>query len=238
MELAIDVRDLRVGYGGAAVVDGLSLHVEPGEVVALLGANGAGKTTSLLTIGGFLRPMAGDVTVLGQPVRPGKGHEVARRGLAHVPEGRSVFFGLSVEDNLRLGRDYGARNTDPIENALVHFPELRALLSRRAGDLSGGEQQMVALGRALATKPSALIVDELSLGLAPLVVSRLVGALQEAARQSGLAVLLVEQHVHIALSVADRMYLLERGRLLAEGPALEFRDREDFLKASYLGRES
>ena len=240
MSPAIDVQDLSVGYGDAPVVRELDLLVEEGEVVALLGANGAGKTTTLLAIGGFLAPMEGSISVVGQPVRPGRAHEVARRGLAHVPEGRSVFFGLSVEDNLRVGvrsLPRGDRAT-AVETVLERFPELRRLRRRRAGDLSGGEQQMLALGRALATQPVVLVVDELSLGLAPIVVERLVGVLREAATQSGVAVLFVEQHVHVALDVADRIYLLERGRLVAEGPTSEFRDRHDFLETSYLGHLS
>ncbi len=208
--------------------------------MALLGANGAGKTTTLLTIGGFLRPMSGEVTVLGQPVLGGKAHEVARRGLAHVPEGRSVFFGMTVADNLRVGvrARHRSEQMTAVEAVLEYFPELREMLRRRAGDLSGGEQQMLALGRAFATLPSVLIVDELSLGLAPIVVERLVGALQAIARERQVAVLFVEQHIHVALEMAERIYVLERGQLAAEGSASKFREQKDFLESSYLGHVS
>jgi branched-chain amino acid transport system ATP-binding protein len=202
------VTDLVAGYGDLAAVRGLNLELYAGEVVALLGPNGAGKTTTLLTLAGELPKMAGEVHYMGQPFK-GPLHQRVRRGLGFVPEERSVFMGLTVADNLRIG-GHPAR-------ALDLFPELKPLLDRRAGLLSGGEQQMLTLGRALAMKPQMLLVDELSVGLAPLVVDRLFEALAATAREDGTAVLLVEQQARRALLVADRWYLLRRGVLAAAG---------------------
>ena len=201
---------LVAGYGDLAAVRGLDLEVYAGEVVALLGPNGAGKTTTLLTLAGELPKMAGEVHYLGQPFK-GSLHQRVRRGLGFVPEERSVFMGLSVADNLRIG--------GRASRVLDLFPDLRPLLGRRAGLLSGGEQQMLTLGRALAMKPKVLLVDELSVGLAPLVVDRLFEALIATAREDGTAVLLVEQQARRALRVADRWYLLRRGMLAATGDA-------------------
>ncbi len=202
------VTDLVAGYGDLAAVRGVNLELYAGEVVALLGPNGAGKTTTLLTLAGELPKMAGEVHYMGQPFK-GPLHQRVRRGLGFVPEERSVFMGLSVADNLSIG-GHAARVLDL-------FPELKPLLDRRAGLLSGGEQQMLTLGRALAMKPKMLLVDELSIGLAPLVVDRLFEALVATAREDGTAVLLVEQQARRALLVADRWYLLRRGVLAATG---------------------
>ena len=201
---------LVAGYGDLAAVRGLNLDVRAGEVVALLGPNGAGKTTTLLTLAGELPKIAGDVFYLGQPFK-GSLHQRVRRGLGFVPEERSVFMNLSVADNLKISGQTDA--------ALSLFPELKELLGRRAGLLSGGQQQMLTLGRALAMKPTMLLIDELSVGLAPIVVDRLFDAVIAAARESGTAVLLVEQQARRALRVADRWYLLRRGVLAAEGDA-------------------
>ena len=201
---------LVAGYGDLAAVRGLNLEVRAGEVVALLGPNGAGKTTTLLTLAGELPKIAGDVHYMGQPFK-GALHQRVRRGLAFVPEERSVFMNLSVADNLKIGGH--------VDGALALFPELKGLLGRRAGLLSGGEQQMLTLGRALAMKPRMLLIDELSVGLAPVVVDRLFDAVIAAARESDMAVLLVEQQARRALRVADRWYLLHRGVLAAEGDA-------------------
>jgi branched-chain amino acid transport system ATP-binding protein len=204
------VSGLVAGYGDLAAVRGLNLEVHAGEVVALLGPNGAGKTTTLLTLAGELPKIAGDVDYLGRPFK-GPLHQRVRRGLAFVPEERSVFMGLSVADNLKIGGQP--------DRALGLFPELKPLLPRRAGLLSGGEQQMLTLGRALAMKPKMLLVDELSVGLAPLIVDRLFEALVATAREDGTAVLLVEQQARRALRVADRWCLLRRGVLAATGGA-------------------
>jgi branched-chain amino acid transport system ATP-binding protein len=202
------VTNLVAGYGDLAAVRDVNLELYAGEVVALLGPNGAGKTTTLLTLAGELPKMAGEMYYMGQPFK-GPLHQRVRRGLGFVPEERSVFMGLSVADNLRIS-GHTARVFDL-------FPELKPLLGRRAGLLSGGEQQMLTLGRALAMKPKMLLVDELSVGLAPLVVDRLFEALVATAREDGTAVLLVEQQARRALSVADRWYLLRRGVLDATG---------------------
>jgi branched-chain amino acid transport system ATP-binding protein len=208
-EYVLETVGLTAGYGDLAAVRNLSIAIRPGEIVALFGPNGAGKTTTLLACVGLLPCLAGEVRWLGAPSR-GSIHGLARSGLAHVPEGRSVTTALTARDNLRLGRG-------GVDAALSIFPELEPLLSRPAGLLSGGEQQMLVLARALASRPRALLVDELSLGLAPLVVQRLLQALRAAAEQDQLAVLLVEQQARAALSVADRWYLLRDGNLAGQG---------------------
>ena len=206
-----ELEDLMTGYGDLAVVRGVSLFVRPGEVVALFGPNGAGKTTTLLGAVGVLPRMSGQVKWRGEPTRQPL-HRLAREGLAFVPEERSIISSLSARDNLRLGGG-------SVEAALAEFPELEQHLGRKAGLLSGGQQQMLTLAHALASKPAALLVDEASLGLAPIIVQRLLQALRSAADRTALAVLLVEQQARRALSVADRWYLLNRGTVVAEGSA-------------------
>jgi branched-chain amino acid transport system ATP-binding protein len=215
------VSGLVAGYGDLAAVRGVDIEVHAGEVVALLGPNGAGKTTTLLTLAGELPKIGGEVQYMERPLK-GPLHQRVRRGLAFVPEERSVFMGLSVADNLKIG----GRSAQ----VLAMFPELGPLLGRRAGLLSGGEQQMLTLGRALAMKPKMLMVDELSVGLAPLIVDRLFDALMATAREDGTAVLLVEQQARRALRVADRWYLLSRGVLAAKGKASD----SDALWESYV----
>jgi len=221
----VSVRGLAAGYGELAAVRDLDLEVHPGEVVALLGPNGAGKSTTLLTIAGELAPLAGEVRCLGATGRvPLQAR--ARRGLAFVPEERAVISSLSVAGNLRLRRGATA-------DALELFPELEPLVHRRAGLLSGGEQQMLTLGRALAGDPRLLLVDELSLGLAPLVVQRLLRAVRAAADR-GVGVLLVEQHASEAMRVADRVIVLRRGRVVLEGAAADLRGHVGDLEQAYL----
>ncbi|HET6509982.1 MAG TPA: ATP-binding cassette domain-containing protein [Baekduia sp.] len=226
MSAAIATEGLSAGYDRRAVVTGLDLRVESGEVVALLGANGAGKTTTMLTLAGELPPLAGSVAIDGAAGRAPL-YRRARRGLALVTEERSVFMRMSTADNLRVGRCDRAR-------ALALFPELEPLLDRTAGLLSGGEQQILTLARALARWPRVLLADELSLGLAPMVVDRLLQAVRDAADQDGVGVLLVEQHVEKALRVADRAYVMSRGRVVLSGRADEVRQRLHEVEDAYL----
>jgi branched-chain amino acid transport system ATP-binding protein len=231
---ALAVRDLSAGYRGVPVVRELNLEVRPGEVVALLGPNGAGKTTTLETIAGLNRPISGTVELSGRNVGGEPAHVLARRSLALVPEGRALFPGLTVREHLRLagGRGQRARRE---EELLEMLPELRKCLGRKAGLLSGGEQQMLAVGRALVMRPRLLLVDEMSLGLAPVIVERLLPILRRAADELGSSVLFVEQHVALALEISDRAYVLTHGRIRLEGPAAELRERRELLAASYLG---
>jgi len=235
-ENLIEINDLSAGYGGVPVVRGLSLTVKAGEVVALLGPNGAGKTTTLLTISGILRPLGGAVTVLGQPVLGGKAFRIARRGLAHVAEDRSLFFDLTVNENIRLGLT-GSRGDrkEALDRAMMMFPALEPLRTRRAGLLSGGEQQMLALARALVASPKMLLVDEMSLGLAPLVVADLATTVRRVADELGIGILLVEQHVQVALDIADRAIVLRHGESVLTAAAVELRGAPEALQAAYLG---
>ena len=225
MSVVLEARGLAAGYGSLAAVRDLDLHVDAGEVVALLGPNGAGKTTTLLTLAGVIAPLRGEVCWKGVATRAPV-HRRVRSGLALVPEERSVIMSLSVRDNLRFARG-------PMERALELFPELRPHLRRPAGLLSGGQQQMLTLGRALAGSPDILLADELSLGLAPLLVERLLDAVREAASR-GVGVLLVEQHVTQALRIADRAYVLQHGRVALQGSASDLSGRLDEIERTYL----
>ena len=227
----LEIVEMSTGYNGVAVVRDLDLHVDEGEVVALLGPNGAGKTTTLLTISALNPILKGDIKLLGRSIKGQRSHRLARAGLAHVPEDRSLFFQLTVRENLRLG----APGAAAVNQALDYFPALEGLMDRRAGLLSGGEQQMLAMARALAVKPKLLMVDEMSLGLAPIIVERLLPVLRTIAAETGAGVLLVEQHVHLALEVADRAYVLSHGNLTMQGDAAHFRKNSHLLESSYLG---
>jgi branched-chain amino acid transport system ATP-binding protein len=225
MSAIIEAEGVSAGYNAMAVVHDLSLKVEPGEVVALLGANGAGKTTTLLTLAGEVKPLQGSVAFKGN-TRWTPLFQRSRDGMRFITEERSVFMSMTVAQNLQLG---GVTAADCFEL----FPELEPLYGRRAGLLSGGEQQMLTLARALAGKPDLLLADELSLGLAPLAAQRLLRAVRAAADE-GMGVLLVEQQVRQALTVADRVYVLQRGRVMIEGTADEVRDQLAKVEASYL----
>jgi branched-chain amino acid transport system ATP-binding protein len=215
-----------------AVIRDVSLTVAPGEVAALLGANGAGKTTMLRAVSGIVRPLGGRIEALGADVARTSPYRIARRGVAHVAEGRSVFFGLTVAEHFRLG--HRGERLDA-EQAYEYFPALRDLRDRRAQLLSGGEQQMLAVGRALARRPKLLLVDELSLGLAPVIVERMLPVVRRYAKDAGAGVLLVEQHVELALEVADRGYVLSHGEVVLERPAAALRGDRQLLVSSYLG---
>ena len=221
----IEARNLSVGYGPMPVVHELNINVCPGEVVALLGVNGAGKTTTVRALAGDLKPMSGEVWMRGRKVTTPL-YRRAKSGLRYISEERSVFMGLSAADNLRLGGTLK-------QECLDLFPELEPLLARKAGLLSGGEQQMLTLARALAVSPRVLLADELSLGLAPLVLERLLLAVRAAADRGG-AVLLVEQHVRDALEVADRAYVLSHGRVVLEGDAKDLKSRIGEIEQTYL----
>jgi branched-chain amino acid transport system ATP-binding protein len=228
------LEELSAGYDGAPVVRDLSVHIAGGEVVALLGPNGAGKTTTLRAISGIVRPLAGTIRLDGDDLARRSPTARARLGIAHVPEGRGIFFGLTVAEHFRLG--YRGERLDA-GIAFEYFPALAPLADRRAGLLSGGEQQMLALGRALARKPRLLLLDELSLGLAPVIVESLLPVVSSYARQSGCAVLLVEQHIQIALAVADRGYVLSHGELVLHERAEVLRADHQLILSSYLGEQ-
>ena len=197
----LEIDNLYAGYNDVPVVRELSLHVEPGEVVALLGPNGAGKTTTLITTSALYPIIKGDIKVVGRSVKGRRPHLVARDGLAHVLDDRSLFFQLTVRENLQLG---AARGTVDIPKALEYFPALAEIQNRKAGLLSGGQQQMLAMARALTSTPKLLMVDEMSLGLAPIVVENLLEILRKIVDETGAGVLLVEQHVYLALEIDDR----------------------------------
>ncbi len=225
MTALLEVAGLRAGYGKVEVVHGVDLQVHAGEVVALLGPNGAGKTTTLATVSGELAPLGGEVRLLDCDARDPL-HVRSRKGLAMVTQERAVLMDLTLSENLRVSRC-------DLDRAVELFPELQEHLDRRVGLLSGGQQQMLALARCLARSSRLLLVDELSLGLAPRIVDRLLKAVRAAA-DGGLGVLLVEQHVHKALAVADRVLVLRRGSIELEGSAADLRGRVDEIQAAYL----
>lgn len=232
MSPVLELRDLHAGYERVAVVRDLSLEVAAGEVVALLGPSGAGKTTTLLTVSQLLDPLAGEVNFLGSSIIGKRPSAVARLGLAHVPEERGIFVGLTTRENLTVG--VRGRKAD-LDTIVDLFPALERLMDRQAGLLSGGEQQMLAIGRALVQEPLLLMVDELSLGLAPVIVDRLLPVLHRVAREQETAVLIVEQQVQAALRHADRAYVLNHGELVASGTASELAADDRLLASSYLG---
>ncbi|WP_420610246.1 ABC transporter ATP-binding protein [Candidatus Poriferisodalis sp.] len=227
MRPLLQTRSLKCGYLNRAVVQGVNLKVHQGEVVCLLGPNGAGKTTTLLTIAGELTPVDGIVMFGNTPTFTPMYQRIRRGGIGLVTEERLVFTKLSARDNLRVGGG-------SVEAALELFPELEPRLGVRGGMLSGGEQQMLALARALSRQPSILLADELSLGLAPIIVDRLLGAVRKVADTTGTGALIVEQHARKALAVSDRMYLMARGQILLELPAVEALNRLDEIEETYL----
>jgi branched-chain amino acid transport system ATP-binding protein len=232
----LTVDDVYAGYGDITVLRGVSLHVSPEEVVAVLGANGAGKTTLLRTIAGVLPARRGEILLSGESIRGIPAHRLTRHGIGHVPSGRELFPELSVDDNLMLGALSAPRDRRQAlrRRVLSLFPAVAELLNRPAGRLSGGEQQMVAIGRALMTDPHVLLLDEPSTGLGPKVVSALFESLGWLIREEGLAVLLVEQNTKLALTLADRAYVLEQGRCDLSGRAADIAGDPRVI-AAYLG---
>jgi branched-chain amino acid transport system ATP-binding protein len=237
---ALSVSGLSVAYGAAAVLHGVSLEIRGGEIVTVVGANGAGKTTLLKTLAGALRPSAGRVVLDGEEIGGRPSYVVARKGVVLVPEGRGIFGDQTVRDNLLLGalarregRDAGSVAVD-MERALGHFPALKGRLASLAGGLSGGQQQMLALARGLMARPRFLLLDEPSLGLAP-ILAREIFAVVRRLREEGVTILLVEQMAAQALELADRAYVLERGRITLDGPARAVGENPAVVQA-YLGR--
>jgi branched-chain amino acid transport system ATP-binding protein len=229
----LELRDLEARYGPVTALRGVTLRVDEGELVSVLGANGAGKTTTLRAISGTVR-RSGDVLFAGSKL-PRRAEATARAGIAHVPEGRGTFSELSVWDNLRLGA-YTRRGgmKEDAQRVFGYFPRLEERRDQQAGTLSGGEQQMLALGRAMMARPRLLLLDEPSLGLAPLVVKEIFEALEKLRREDGMSVLVVEQNARLALAHASRAYVLEVGRVVVEGTSDELRANESVRK-SYLG---
>jgi branched-chain amino acid transport system ATP-binding protein len=232
----LEVVDLEVRYGAIRAIKGISFHVGEGEIVALLGANGAGKTTTQKTISGMLRPSAGRITFLGQRIDGVPAHELIRLGICHAPEGRHVFPRMTVAENLDMGA-FRFKKIDQadLDRVLELFPRLQERYRQVAGTLSGGEQQMLAIGRALMGKPRLLLLDEPSMGLAPMVVAQIFNIVREI-NESGVTVLLVEQNAAQALALADRGYVLETGDLVLHGTGSELL-ADDRIRAAYLGEE-
>lgn len=236
--MTLEIRDLRAAYDGLRVLHGVTLAVQPGELIAVLGANGAGKTTLLRTISGLLSPTAGSVLLDGRDIAGRPAEEIARSGLAHVPENRLVFPSLSVNDNLLLGAWTRRRSPGTVaasrDLVLSLFPRLAQRLTQAAGTMSGGEQQMLAIGRGLMASPRVMVLDEPSVGLAPRMVTEIFGALAQLRDRQRLAVLLVEQNARAAFRVADRVYVMDRGRVVLEGRPSEL-VTDDRVKNVYLG---
>ena len=233
----LDIKNLHVSYGGIRALQGISLHVPEGKIISLLGANGAGKSTTLRTIMGIVKPTEGSIEFLGGNILGMKSFQVVMKGIALVPEGRRVFTNLTVTENLALGaytRNDKVQIQQDIEEIYELFPRLRDREKQSAGTLSGGEQQMLALGRALMSKPKLLMIDEPSLGLAPVLSQGVLSRLKELNQTRGQTILLIEQNARAALSIADYAYILETGRITLEGPAAELATN-DAVRKTYLG---
>lgn len=232
----LKVNDINVFYGNIQALKGVSLEVNEGEIVTLIGANGAGKSTLLKTLSGLLKPKQGSIEYLGSSIAGKQAQSIVKAGISHVPEGRRVFANMTVEENLELGA-YLRKDKDGIAKDLQRvfelFPRLLERRKQQSGTLSGGEQQMLAMGRAIMAKPKLLLLDEPSMGLAPLMVKTIFSIIKEI-NTEGTTILLVEQNAHMALSVADRAYVIETGRVVLSGTAKELKETEQ-VKAAYLG---
>ena len=233
----LEIRDLHVSYGNVEVLHGISLDVAEGEIVALLGSNGAGKTTTLRSVSGLVRPRAGEIVMAGHRLNPLRAHQIVALGLGHVPEGRRMFGALTVEENLQLGgyliRRDSAVMAQRIERVYQTFPRLGERRSQLAGTLSGGEQQMLAIARALMLRPRIIVLDEPSMGLAPKLVRVIFGMIADICKE-GTSILLVEQNARQALRIAHRAYVLESGRIALAGPARDLA-QDSRVRAAYLG---
>ncbi|GIW77119.1 MAG: ABC transporter ATP-binding protein [Phycisphaerae bacterium] len=235
-ELLLQLQDLHVHYGVIHALQGINMNIERGTIVTLIGGNGAGKSTTLRAVSGLLRPTHGSILFEGQPIHQLAAHRIVRRGIAHAPEGRGIFPNLSVEENLMLGA-YARNDREGIRSdrtkSLALFPRLAERLRQRAGTLSGGEQQMLAIARALMARPRLLLLDEPSLGLAPQIVQVIFRIIRQI-NAEGVTILLVEQNAHMALSIADQAYVIQTGKVIKHGPARELLTDKDIQKA-YLG---
>lgn len=232
----LEIKDIEVFYGVIQAIKGISFEVNEGEVIALIGANGAGKTTTLQTITGLLQPKKGSIIFEGKDIAKVPAHKIVSLGMAHVPEGRRVFAELTVYENLKMGaytRKDKAEIQETLQMVYQRFPRLEERKSQLAGTLSGGEQQMLAMGRALMSHPKIIVMDEPSMGLSPIFVNEIFNIIQEVSK-SGTTVLLVEQNAKKALSIADRAYVLETGKIVLEGEAKELLNN-DSIKKAYLG---
>ncbi len=232
----LEIRDLNTYYGHIHALKGITLDVEQGEIVALIGSNGAGKSTTLKTISGLLSPRSGTITLNGQKISGTPAHKVAAMGVAQSPEGRRIFPRMSVQENLEMGAfSHGKVDPDDLERVFTLFPRLKERINQKAGTMSGGEQQMLAMGRALMARPSLLLLDEPSMGLAPMLVDTIFGIVREINAQ-GTTVLLVEQNALQALSIANRGYVIQTGKIVLtdDAPALL---RNDMVRKAYLGED-
>lgn len=232
----LELRQLDVAYGGIRAVRGLNLTVNPGELVALIGANGAGKSTTLRAVCGLVPAAAGEILYHGRSITGTPSYQLVRQGLVMVPEGRGIFGQLTIEENLAMGA-YSRNDTDEIRRDMAHvlelFPRLGERLRQSAGTLSGGEQQMLAMGRAMMSRPQLLLLDEPSMGLAPLMVERIFEVIQNIA-DDGVTILLIEQNARLALEVSHRGYVMESGSMILEGPSQHLLD-DPKVRAAYLG---
>nr|WP_299024425.1 ABC transporter ATP-binding protein [uncultured Thermanaerothrix sp.] len=234
--MLLEVHNLNVYYGAIHALQGISFHVEEGEIVTLIGANGAGKSTTLRTISGLLRTRTGYIRYKGRDITNTPAQEIVKMGISHVPEGRKIFAPLTVRENLLMGA-YTRNDPNEIqrtmERVFISFPRLKERINQLGGTLSGGEQQMLAMGRGLMSRPTLLLLDEPSMGLSPILVEEIFRIIQEI-NQQGTSILLVEQNAHMALSIAHRAYVLETGRIVLSGTAKEVAENP-MVKAAYLG---